>query len=107
MLVDQSDFPTNAVGSFLIGVEKVAPQQWPSEVRTCAVTLGARTIGIGARASVPFAFACTLALSGTRPCFSSMPMMPSGAPVFDLNFKAVADVFQHGGVPHAPMLGCP
>src|SRR5262249_3077001 len=102
----QSDLALNPVASFLVAVEKFAPQHCPVDVRTWATTRGDCWSGSGEspRSSFP-ALICTFALPVAL-AFSRTFVMPSGTPVLLLNFQPVGNAAQQGGVSHE-LLGCP
>src|SRR5262249_8588560 len=98
---DQSESALNSVIVFTDGVEKVALQQAPDEVLSCAMTLGLALSGREPRSGLLMAFTCSFASSGVVEPLSRMLVMPSGAPVALLNLHPVAVcVHPCGGITH-------
>ena len=74
---------------FTDGAENVALQHGPSELLTCAMTLGFPCNGSGPNDGLLAAFICTFASSGVFAALSVTPTMPFGMPVELLNFQTL------------------
>jgi hypothetical protein len=101
---DQSDFALSSVAPFTVGDEKVAPQQVPSDVFSCATTAVLGGTGNGPLVGLFMAVTLSEALSGSGLSLSATYVMPSDAPLELRNCQPVARALH---VPPLPCVGAP